>query len=178
MAEMEDKFISEDWRREYEKIILSKKYSRACTAVAFALANPNIDNVKIAFGSVSDYINSLPLPIDKHKERDEFIKKLDEINLIIYGCRKDENGKKIKEIEELEKKYKVFTIKAREGVKMIDTLQNLPNLIIELRGILIEAGEFATSSGLRVSLARPREFGKDRLLKEENFEDLDLGLDV
>jgi hypothetical protein len=124
-----------------------------------------------------DYVASLPLPENKHKDREEYFKTLDEIDLILFGRRKDDQKQEIQEIKDLEEKYKVFTVKAREGVKMVDSLQNLPNLIIKLREILIKAGEFATSSGLRVSLARPRVFGKERLLNEEHFDDLELGLD-
>jgi len=159
--------FAEDWKKEYEKILLSRKYSRACSVIGMASTNPTIENVKQCYGFVLDFITNLPIPLNSEKSgkiRKNLLNRLDEISLILYG----KNSEKKKE---LMKKYNVSEIRVRRGIKRVASLGNIPNLIKELRDILIEAGGFAVSSGLRITLATPQPRGIDKILKEEGFKE-------
>jgi hypothetical protein len=167
MEETPTKMISEDWKKEYEKILLTRKYAIACNYIGIASATPTLENVKNAYGSVIDYLTAMPLPeqFDKTKDKRKGLNaRLDEIGLLLFGVENDT-------VKALEIKYEVVRRKAKEGGRFITSLDNLPNLIKSLRNILIEAGEYATSCGLRVTLAEERVYGEKRLLEEEEFED-------
>ncbi|RKZ28635.1 hypothetical protein DRQ26_00680 [bacterium] len=158
-----ENMIYEDWKKEYEKFVLTKKYSEATSAVGRCFANPSIENIKIAYGLVQDYVSSIPLPMNnKGEKRKEFLGKLDEIALILYGTESDE-------VKKICEKYKVKRGKIRNGISVVDTIIDAPNLIIAIRDLLIEAGEYATSLGLRVTMSPERKFGLKRILEEEGF---------
>lgn len=161
--------ISEDWRKDYEKIILSRKYSRASTSIGVCSSMPTIENVKTAYGYIMDFVTFIPIPSQEKliSQRKTFIDDLDKIGLVLFG-------KDCKEKRDLMKKYGVTVNSTRRGVRIVPSLQNLPNLIKALRDILLSAGEFATSAGLRIGLATPRKFGKERILEEEGFKDLEI----
>jgi len=163
-------FIAEDWRKEYEKLVLTRKYSRASSLIGYALSFPDLLNIKLAFAAVVDFVSDIPIPENsKHKEeRDNFLKELDEIGLILYGNYEREDVKKLLE------KYGLFVKRVRDGVKLVPQLQNLPLLAIKLREILVKAGDFATSRGLRITLAKPVKRGARRILEEEGLEDIEV----
>lgn len=157
--------LSEDWKKEYEKFLLTRKYSEASRWIGICYANPTIDNLKTAFGLVVDYVISIPLTNDEKltKERKDLLNKLDEIEKILYGTESEE-------VQKLYEEYKIIPIKVKKGVKIVTELGNLPNLVTALRDVLVKAGEFATSIGLRVTLASERKFGLKRILEEEGFD--------
>jgi len=156
----------EDWKKEYEKIILSQKYAKASTLIGQFFASPTMDNLKLAFGAIQDYITAIPLPMETNDiTRKTFINRLDEIGIIIFGS----DGKVV---DEICKKYNIIRSKARVGMNIATTIQNLPDLGRILRNILIDAGEYTTSKGLRVTLFQKKNIGIKRILEEEGFEDL------
>ena len=67
----------------------------------------------------------------------------------------------------------MFRKPERAGIKIVTTIHNLPNLIKALRDVLIDAGNFSTSKGLRVTLSQKKKIGMMRILEEEGIEDLD-----
>lgn len=160
-----DEMLFEDWKKEYEKILLSKKYSEASAIIGECYRNPTIESVKRAYASVMDYVTSIPLPINEEKTRKKFLKPLDEISQIIYGVDSPE-------VNKLCQKYKVVRKPERVGIKIVKTIHNLPNLIKALRDVLIQAGDFSTSKGLRVTLSQKKKIGMERILEEEGIDDL------
>lgn len=161
--------VAEDWKKEYEKVLLSRKYSRASSMIGICSSEPVIENIKRAYGFIVDFVTSIPIPVAKGKRkksnpRKEFLGRLDEIGFILFGSKRSARRKK------LMSKYGVTDIKTRRGVKMVSSLSNLPNLIKELREILIDAGEYATTIGLRITLAATKKYGLPRLLEEEGME--------
>ena len=160
-----EEMLFEDWKKEYEKILLSKKYSEASAIIGECYRNPNIENVKKAYASVVDYVTSIPLPINEEKNRKQFLNPLDEIAKIIYGTDSPE-------VEKLCEKYQVIRRPERVGIKIVKTIHNLPNLITALRNILIKAGDFSTSKGLRVTLSQKKKIGMMRILEEEGIDEL------
>lgn len=166
----DDDTIAASWKQEFEKYKVSKKYFSATQSVGIASSNPTIENARICYGRVIDFVSSLPLPTAKRSkasgERKKILNKLDDMSLVLYGNLKNEN------VQKLMRKHEIIVFPVRVGIKMVSVMQNIPNLIKELRSILIEAGEFATSAGLRITLPYKKEFGRNRLLKEEGFKDL------
>ena len=169
MATIPTELMTEDWKKEFEKIILTKKYAKASSIIGIASSTPDIFNVRMAYGHVIDYVTAIPLPQDDNKinVRKGLLDELDKIGLIL-------NGSDTETTKQAEKSLGVFRARVRDGLKMVDQLQELPKIVNNLRDILIKAGEFATSSGLRVSLSKKRKYGHDRLLEEENFDDLEV----
>jgi hypothetical protein len=174
MPEYDDKGrIGEDWKREYEKIILSRKYAEASSAIGSCFAQPTIENVKIAYGATVDFVTAIPIPEQDNLKgrRTGFLNDLDEIGLIVHGNYDQEN------VKELLKEYGLMISKVKQGVRTYDVLQNLPELVKKIRNILIEAGEFATSAGLRITLAKKQSEGMMKIMEEEGFDDLDVGIE-
>jgi len=167
MAEQD--LMTEDWKKEFEKVILTKKYARASSVIGLASSEPNLLNLKMAYGNVLDYVTAIPVSqdLDRVAIRKGFIDKLDKIGLILNGSTTNELTLNAM------RDYKVFLSPERDGVRTIQALQNLPTLVNAIRDILIEAGEFSTQIGMRVSLSKKRKYGKERLLEEEEFEDLE-----
>jgi len=168
----EREIIGAYWKREYEKYLVSEKYSDASAAIGTCSAYPFIGNIQEAYGLIVDFVSQIPIPekFESTTTRQKMLDDLDEISLVLYG---DISNQLVKEkVSELG-----LTIKRiRIGVKMIPTLENLPILIKKLRDILIKAGEFATLAGLRITIPVKKGTGIKRLLEEEGFTDLDLGL--
>jgi len=173
MAEdMTKDMYGEDWKREYEKVILSRKYGSATSALGVCYSMPTIDNVKNAFGLVMDFITALPIPVSQEEsktKRKGFLADLDKINKVLFGNYDNE------EVKMLLKEFNVSIAKVKQGVRMVDNLQDLQNIVVKIRDVLIEAGDFATSAGLRITLSKAKLLGMDRILEEEGFDDLDLG---
>jgi len=165
-----DDLIAEDWKREYEKIILSRKYAAASTLIGVCLANPEEQAVKAAFGAVVDFVTSIPIGEEEKKQekRDGFLVSLDEIEVVLYGNPELEN------VRLLSKKYGVMSRPERSGVRKVSRIQNLPELVKQIRTILVQAGDFATSAGLRILLAKHRKFGMEKIMEEEGVKGLDV----
>jgi len=164
--EEEEKFslISPDWKKEFDKYMLTKKYSEATAQIGLCASEPTLENIKIAYGMVTDFISYIPTAGGKAKEiQDDLLRRLDEIGLIIHS-----NPATIP--QELLDNYGLILAEEREGLRIVKTLQNLPNLVIALRDLLIDAGNFAVSLGLRITLAQERKFGLRRILEEEGID--------
>lgn len=166
----EGSMVTEDWRREYEKVILSRKYSAASTLISMCFASPSDTNAKMAFGAIVDFVTSMPIGEDKKNQdtRDGFLSDLDEIELALYG------NPELQDVQNVLKKYNLIIGSERMGVKRVTRIQNLPELAKRMREVLLKAGDFATSAGLRIMLAKRKKFGMDKILDEENIKDLEL----
>lgn len=162
--------IGEDWKKEYEKVILSRKYFYASTTVSDFFINPNENTVKMAFASVMDFVVSMPVSANKtlKENRDKFKDELDDIGLVLLGDPSFSN------VTKLYKKYGIIVRKVREGVRIRNMLTNLPELGKSIRNILIECGDFATQSGLRITLAKPKDYGMEKIENEEGMENLNI----
>lgn len=170
---MPDQLISEDWKKEYEKILLSKKYMASSSVLGIAFVHPTIENVKLAYGHVQDYVTSLPIGMgdrfkDSKDRRIKFLEKLDDIGLVLFG------NKEISEVQKLMKEFKVSSQQVRKNVRIEDELKDLPNLVKELRKVLVESGEFAFSLGLRITISQPKKSGMTALMEQEGFDDLEI----
>ena len=170
MAKDELRFITEDWRKEYEKFLLSKKYDRTTTIVAYALANPTIENIKRACAAVNDYISMIPIGNDDElkQERKALLDRVDKIYTVLYGDYSNP------EVLKLIKEFGLSLVETRKGVQRTFELVDLPKLAIKLRDVLTDAGDFAMSLGLRVTHAIERKIGIQKVLEEEGFEDLEV----
>lgn len=152
----------EDWRKEYEKVKLSQKYSKASTQLSKCYAQPTLQSIKKAYARVMDYIMSMPLPLSKQDDRDDWTDDLDDIKYILYGADKDKKKRKARELG-------VQIKKKRRGMKYVDVPVNLPMLADKLREVLDEAGSYATSQGLRVRISRKSEVGMKKILDQEGM---------
>jgi len=164
---VKDKFeiepVTEDWARDYEKIILSKKYDDACSSLADFFANPTMEYLKNAFAAVSDVVMQIPLDPRDREIREKWIRKLNEIEQIIYGNRKHPKT------QALFKKYNIVIRYERQGINLVPILDNIVNLGNVLRKILLEVGDVSYISGLRLLLPRRRKYGLEKILEEEGF---------
>jgi len=163
---MSRKLVTEDWKKEYPKIILAKKHATASGSIGLSASDPSMENVKHAYGRIMDFITEIPIGdnTEYQKQRNKFLIDLDEIGKIIYG------NPKITAIKKLYKKHEIRIRRIRQGAKLVHTIENIPELISKLRDILTEAGDFATSIGLRITLPTEKKYGLDRLEEEEGFD--------
>lgn len=164
------KLVTEDWKREYEKIILSRKFATASALLGLAFSNPTEFTIKQALGASYDCVQNMPIGENKdHQDRrDDMLKELDEIEIVIFG--KPDS----KATADMKKKYGIETKMERRGVKMVPVIQNFPEVLKHLRSVLVKAGDFATSIGLRVTLPKEHRYGMERLLEEEGFTEEDM----
>ncbi len=160
--------VSEGWKKEYEKFLLSQKYSKVCTLLGQALTEPTLQNAKTAYGTVTDYVCSIPISVLLHSEtqktRDELVASLDKIGVALYGDLRNQ------EVLTTVASMGLGLVCVRTGVQNELRITNIPKVIIETRNILIAAGDFAVTCGLRVSVSERKKRGKDKLLEEEGFE--------
>lgn len=157
--------ISEGWKKEYEKYLLTKKYYIASDFVSDAITDPTINNIKKAYGVVSNYISSIPIGKENiKKERDELFTQLKPAELILFG------NPTMTNVVEARKKLGMGLIRIRQGNQYMLQVTDLPLIAIELRNILVNAGDFAVMCGLRISLSEKKPKGKQKLLEEEGFD--------
>jgi hypothetical protein len=132
-------------KSEYEKGEISRKYFEASSFLSVATAYPTMENMKIALAKVSDFIISLPLRSNtaESKKRKEMLDKIKKFEKIVYEGVIERN---------LLKEYQLKIRTTRDGLSKTRKIINPINLIIPIRELLIEAGEFATELGLRITM--------------------------
>lgn len=156
--------VSEAWKtKEYEKYVLSKKYHHAADYLGHAYSDPTIENIKITYGVINDYICSIPLKKELTENRDEFLKEMDNIGLVLHG------NLSTKEVQNAILKYKLTIVTERKQAKAFHKISNLPMLLNPLRGVLLAAGDFAVQCGLRISLSKNKKKGMEKMLDEEGL---------
>lgn len=154
----------EGWKKEYEKLQLSKKYARCTEILEEAKTYPDINNVIRLYASLDSFLTMIPIIDDKNEEvRKAWYDILDEIEVIIHGEKGAYRSR-------LMKKYRVSE---RTGVSynsfQSSQIVNLNNIIRELRNVLREAGTFTAKLGLRLTLKATKKIGYRAILEKEGF---------
>lgn len=167
----EQDIIGAYWKQEYEKMLLSKKYFIASEIVGNAMSDPSMDNIKIAYGMIADFIMQIPIPENKENiksKRKALLDKLDKLSTAIFG---DLSNPAVRnELNDMNIEVSL----TRKGLRRIYIISNTIKIATYLRDILIEAGEFATTLGLRITIPIETEGGIEKLLKEEGFDNLEV----
>lgn len=164
IKEDETDLVSEAWKtKEYEKYVLSKKYHHATDYLGLAYTNPTLENIKITYGVINDYVCSIPLKKELKKKRDEFLEELDKIGLVLHGDLSNP------EVQNAVSNYKLKIITERKQSRSYQKISNLPMLLIALRSVLVEAGDYAVMCGLRISLSKKTKHGMEKVLDEEGL---------
>lgn len=171
--------IAEDWKKEYEKIILTQKLDEVNKIIRATLTNTTRENIVYSASALLDYLASLPLGDndDVVSKRKKIRDKVLEIYQTVTGDRRHPHTK------ELHKKYGLVVRMIRstspQGNPNVLTpiILNLPSLAITLNELSSETGDFAQSLGMRVTFSTKEKKGYEKALDEEGFEDLDIGIE-
>ena len=155
--------VGEAWRKEFDKLLLSRKLDSASSAVGMAAQNPSEQNVRTAYGMISDYITFMPVGDEKNAMRLNILKKLDKIGYVLYGDRGDKTTLNYMKEFEMGLQY------VRQGPHIVAVLTQLPRLVNELRSTLMNANDFAVKSGLRIVLTEKKTKGMSKLDEEEGY---------
>ena len=160
-----------DWKKEYEKLVLTRKYAEACTLVGKLFTMPSETLFRLALGAVLDYVLSIPTTFNDryYSKKRELLEKLDKLEKIFTTDPLSEDFRDIK------KEYKIEVVPVRQSGRIVYKITNILPLAMELRGILNEAGTLATEAGLRITISPKRKYGMQRILEEEGFENLEIG---
>lgn len=170
MPNLENKYesMSEEWKKEYDKIKLSQKGALAADSIGVCSGNPTLENIKISYGAILSYLVFMPIQNtaeENYKKKKELLDRMDKIEYAIFG---DPNDKKTIEIcNELGVKWS----QRREGLGYVWIMNNSPKVMIELKNILNEAGELALASGLRITRPSKHKFGMSKISEEEGFDE-------
>ena len=171
-------FVTDDWRKNYEKFLLSQTLDKINDLIGETIANPTTGMIKRSCGALLKYLAQMPLGnAEEHKKtREKLRNNILDIYDIVAGSPKSER------VQALMKKHNIIIktglrAKGEVGNPFVRTsmIFNLPSLAIELNRIASEAGDFAQSVGLRVAHAQKKKKGTEKLLEEEGFSDLDIG---
>lgn len=161
--------IGANWKTEFEKYMISKTYYEVSASIGYASSYPTLAVIQHTYGSLTAFITGIPIPETHPKsitKRKEMLSSMDEIGLILFGNVKDPR------VIASMNKYGIKTRIVRHGIGYISLLDNLPVLVNKMRDILVEAGTFTTSVGLRLQIPDKQILGLQRILDEEGFEDL------
>lgn len=162
----QDGMVTEDWKKEPEKILLSRKYHETSSILGRTIYNPTIENIRYAQGAISDYVMSIPVgsyKTKKQEERNKILLELKQIGIVLYGNPSNP------EVTKLYKDYGVTRKLQRKGSSIIYKLTELPQLANHLSEILVKAGDFAVTIGLRITLPQTTKQGMDKLIEEEGI---------
>lgn len=164
----EIKELGVDWKKEYEKLVLTRKYAEACTLVGKLFTAPSETLFRLALGAVVDYVLSIPTTSNDvyHEKKQDLLKRLDELESVFTTNPLSES------FEQIKKKYEIEIIPVRQSGRIVYKISNIVPLAVELREILNEAGTLATEAGLRITISPKRKYGMQRILELEGFEDL------
>lgn len=157
--------VGEAWRKEFDKLLLSRKLDSSSSAIGIAAQSPTEQNVRTAYGMISDYITFMPVGNKDNAERKKILARLDKIGYILYGNKSD------KTTLGYMKEFKMGLQYVRQGPHVIAVLTQLPNLVNELRSTLMNASDFAVQSGLRIVLTEKKSKGMTKLDDEEGYEE-------
>lgn len=171
--------IAEDWKKEYEKIILTQKLDEVNRIIRATLINTNKNTVQLSASALLDYLSSLPLG-DAKEQQDRRNELRDEILKIYNVVSGDPRDSQIKLLYE---EYGLLIRKVRDtsgrGNPNILTskIQNLQTLALKLNDISARVGDFSQSLGMRVTFAQHKKTGYNKAIDEEGFENLDIGIE-
>jgi len=158
MKKYEDWMATDDWRRDYNKAKTIEKKHKAGSAVSLAMAEPTLENVKMAFGLLNDFVKSLTtLSKEPEKELESYRKALNEIAKILHGDPKNQ------EIKKLYLKYSVKRIVKKEGIFVRNHFVNLFNIAEKLDEIYTKANYLAQKLGYGSAMPIERPSALERI---------------
>lgn len=158
----ESEEVTEGWMKDFNKVILLRKKDKASSSIGLAMSSPVIENIKIAYGLLSDFSNSLVhtgnennktfLELERQKLRD--------IGMILYSSPTETS------LGNLYKKYKVRKVIYKQGIYNEEQFVNLPNLVFVLEKIFQDLNEFAQKTGFGSPSPFSKQIGLKRLIEE------------
>lgn len=171
--------IAEDWKKEYEKVILTQKLDETNRIIRATLTNTTRQNIILSASALLDYLASLPLG-DKKEQQEQRGKIRDEI-LEIYQTVTGDPRHTI--TKKLYKKYGLVVRSIRDTSPggnphiLKPTIQNMQTLAIKLNYLSSQTGDFSQSLGMRVTFSTKEKKGYNKVIEEEGFDDLDIGIE-
>ncbi len=171
--------ITEDWKKEYEKIILTQKLDEVNRIIRGTLINTNKNTVQLSASALLDYLSSLPLG-DAEKQQGERNKLRGEILKIYNVVSGDPRSPQTRELYEeyglLIRKVRDTSARGNPNI-LTSKIQNLQILALKLNDISARVGDFSQSLGMRVTFAQIRKKGYEKAIDEEGFDDLNIGIE-
>ena len=162
----EKEAVGEAWRREIDRLLLSRKMSDASTFIGYASTYPSEQNIKLAFGKINDVLAFVPIGNDSTfgEERKNILAKLSIIRTALFGNRNDPAVLKVLQEFGMGKAYQ------KAGLQTVAVITNLPVLVDELMKIMLNINDFMVDAGLRIVKKEKKSRGMEKLYEEEGIE--------
>ncbi len=177
--DIDKSMIAEDWKKEYEKIILTQKLDEINRIIRATLINTNKQSVINSSAGLLDYLSSLPLGSakDQIEERNRLRKEILKIYKTVAGDPRDQQTQILyKEFGLIARKVRNISSRGNPNM-LISKIQNLQILALTLNDLSAKVGDFSQSLGMRVTFAQKRKTGYNKITDEEGFEDLNIGIE-
>lgn len=161
--------VGEAWRKEIDRLMLSRKMAEASSYVGYASTYPTEENIKLAYGRINDAISFFPIGDEKtyKSTRDDILARMNTLRMVLYGDRNDPAVLKLLLKFGMGKSY------FRAGINTVPALTNLPALVEELMGILIALNDFSVDAGLRIVKKEKKARGMEKLYEDEGMGNAD-----
>jgi len=166
------RMISEDWVKEYEKILITRKIHRVSEIIGeteyfvSVSADPIEKRKKImqCLGAIVSLINSIPIFEEHKKIVDGWYQDVNRIKSLLFG-----NGKALK-------KEGIKTVTVRKGIHLytVPNAEGYAKILEKINNLFREIDKFTTVNGLRITLPMERKIGAKAILEEENIDLLDI----
>lgn len=169
---LRNRMISEDWVKEYEKILITRKIHKVSEIIGeteyfvSVSQNPVEKRKKImhCVGAIVSLINAIPIFEEHKKVIDGWYEAINKIKAILYG-----NSRILK-------KEKIKTKVIRTGIKytVVPDEDGFEKILRKINELFREIDKFTTEKGLRITLPMERKIGAEAILEEENIDLIEL----
>ena len=167
---VEEQRLSEDWIKEYEKNIITRKIHQVSENLGVARyvfstsGNWKLRKDALArlIGSIDALVSALPLLKGEEKQIMEWQEKVNEFNYILMG-----------DMETIKRKG-IKVIKVRDGLNVytFPSTSGALKILKEVENLLREINLWTTKKGLRITLPFSRKVGKESVLEAEGIDKL------
>lgn len=167
-----EKRISEDWVKEYEKILLTRKIHKVSEIIGeteyfVSVATSPVEKRKKimhCLSAIVSLINSIPI-LKEHKQIiDGWYEAIQRIKGMAFGNKK------------ICKEEKIKMINVRVGIKYVSVPndEGFEKIMIKINELFREIDKFTTESGLRITLPMERKIGAEAILEKEKIDLIDI----
>jgi hypothetical protein len=165
--------ITEGFIQDHNKNVIIELKKQALISLGIAEAMPNVDFVRLAYGTLNSFCGSLTH--QDFKSSKEFLEakraELLEMGYILNGH--DDSLY----LSKLRHKYHVNVVQTRVGVRSMHGMEfkNLSYLVSRMRTICTELVEYAQKTGFGSAKAANRIYGGDRIMDAAGLDPRDIG---
>jgi len=172
MVKDERKMLSEDWIKEYEKVVITKKIHRVAESIGkarliihgYTKIQEKKEALLACIAALEALINSIPILERERKKIDEWQAKIREYSRLIE-CHPT-----------LTKKYGIDVKVYRDGMQyvLLPSYEGMDRILDLLDDLMKEINLWTTEKGLRITLPIKRKMGVSSILADEGIDLVDI----